>query len=347
MFACIKSSLLPTAHKYVSHQHWLESNSLRRNALVHLLPKYHATTSTMSSREEQEDGISPANKEAHIASAMNRLASPDFPTELLLQVVEIAVVSQVNHWNVADSHTLDALATSLFAWPKGVTATTRGLLKQTAETAILKRCIVRIPADLDERRPPAYEIPPALLGRSSHVKHLVLNLEVHIGFFFSRELIVSTGHMDLLAEAFPRLAVCTYLLHIDFDSFIVPPGGFIDVSILSHADFRSEKPTTPPASDEISMCTVEDNLVDFIAAFARWGPGRRKLICFTRRKTHFLPSRILNLHSEFRPLAKVSSPHGSSTAGAVDNGFADEGKESLINARRILEEAYPGLWEHR
>jgi hypothetical protein len=300
----------------------------------------------MSSREEQEDGTSPANNEAYIANVMNRLASPDFPTELLLQVVEIAVVTQVSRWNVADSHTLDALATSLFAWPKGVTTTTRRLLKQTAETALLKRCIVRIPADSDERRPPAYKIPPVLLGRASHVKHLILGLVVHIGGLFNRDLIVSTGHMDLLAEAFPRLAVCTYLLHIEYDSTVVPAGGSIDVSILRHANFRLENPTTPLASAYSVRRTVEENLVDFIAAFARSGPGRRKLIRFSRREILCFPPRILYCPSEFRPLVRVSSPHGSSTAGAVEDGLADEEKESLINAKRILDEAYYGLWKH-
>ena len=87
-------------------------------------------------------------------------------------------MSQVGHWNVTDSHTLGALAKSLFAWPKGVTANTRRLLLQTAETALLKLCIIKIPADLDERRPPKYEIPRALLGRESHVKHLVLDLDI-------------------------------------------------------------------------------------------------------------------------------------------------------------------------
>lgn len=301
----------------------------------------------MSSREEQEDGTSPANNEAYIANAMNRLASPDFPTELLLQVVEIAVVSRVNHWNVADSHTLDALATSLFAWPKGVTSTTRRLLKQTAETAILKRCIIRIPADLDERRPPAYEIPPALLGRGNHVKHLVLDLEVHVGGLFERDLIVSADHMDLLADAFPRLAVCTYLLHIEYDSNVVPAGGFIDVSILSHANFRLETPATPLASAYFVRCTVEENLVNFIAAFARSGPGRRKLIHFSRRNTRPLLSRGLDLRSEFRPLVSVSGPRESSTAGAVEDGLADEEKESFTNAKRILDEAYYGLRKPR
>lgn len=143
----------------------------------------------------------PKGRAAEIANIMSHLASPDFPTELLLQVVETAVVSQAVHWNVTDFHELTALATSLFAWPKGATAATRRLIQQTAATALLKCCIFRIPADLDELRPAKYEVPPALVGRESHVKLLVLDLDIHVGGLLDRELAVSTGHMKLLAEA--------------------------------------------------------------------------------------------------------------------------------------------------
>jgi hypothetical protein len=274
---------------------------------------------------------------------MNRLTSSDFPTELLLQVVETAVVSQVGHWNVTDSHKLGALAMSLFPWPKGVSSATRKLLRQTAETALLNLGIIRIPADLDERRPPKYEIPPALLGREHHVKLLVLDLDIHVGTKFNRDLTVSTGHMDLLARTFPRLAVCTYLLHIVYASHVVPPGG-----ILGHPNFRLEKSSAPLESPpKLVKCTVKDNLVDFIAAFARSGPGRRKLIRFSRLRPEFLLSSRGDPPREFRPLVRVRSPDVSSTGGATEDALAEEEKQSVTNAKRILCEAFLGAWEFR
>jgi len=78
--------------------------------------------------------------------------------------------------------------------------------------------------------------------------------------------------MDLLAKAFPRLAVYTYLLHIEYDPCIVPTSGFVDASILYDLNYRSERSSTPLESPQmIFKCTVEDNLIDFIAAFARSG----------------------------------------------------------------------------
>jgi hypothetical protein len=268
---------------------------------------------------------------------------------LLLQVVETAVLSQVNHWNFTDSHTLSALAKSLFAWPKGVAATTRRLLIQTAETALLKRCIIKIPADVDERRPPRYGIPPALLGRGNHVKHLVLDLDVHVGSLFDRELIVSTGHMDLLAEAFPRLEVCTFLLHIGWDSCVVSPGGFIDVSILYHPNYRLKRLDTSLGSPPRTVkCRIEDNLVNSIAAFARSGPGRCKLIRFSRLRPEFRWSSRGVPPREFRPLVRVSNPYVSSTASASTvDALANAEKQSIINAKRILDEAFLGAWKFR
>lgn len=295
----------------------------------------------------REKDTSSADSKSGIASILNRLASPDFPAELLLQVVETAVVSQVGHWKVTDSHKLSALVKSLFARPKGVTAATRTLLRQTAETALLKLCIIMIPADLDERRPPKYEIPPALIGRETHVKHLVLDLDIHVGDRFNTELSVSTGHMDLLAETFPRLAVCTYLLHIEYDPRVVPTGGYIDVSILGHQTWRLEKSTTPFAASRFVRCTVEDNLVDFIDAFARSGPGRRKLIRFSRRNIQFPPWVRPTFPREYRPLVRVMKSDRLSRAGIAGDALVDDDKESIINAGRILGEAYCGEWKHR
>lgn len=296
-------------------------------------------------RSQQE--TTPTSRKAEIANVMNRLASPDFPAELLLQVVETAVVSQVGHWNVSVYHNLGALATSLFAWPKGVTSATRRLLQQTAATALLKCGIIRIPADLDELRPAKYEVPPALLGKENQVKLLVLDLDIHVGGLLDGELAVSAGHMNLLAEAFPRLEVCTYLLHIGYDSDVVPSGGYIDVSILGHVKYKLKKASTAPdAPSLIVKCTVEDNLVDFIAAFVKSGPGRRKLIRFSRQRPEFLSIRGPPPR-EFRPLVRVSSPDASPTAGATETTLGHEENESLINAKRILDEAYRGAWDFR
>jgi hypothetical protein len=60
----------------------------------------------------------------------------------------------------------------------GVTAATLEYLQQAAETALLSRCIIRIPADLSYRQLPKYKIPPVLKGKEMHVKHLVIDLNV-------------------------------------------------------------------------------------------------------------------------------------------------------------------------
>jgi hypothetical protein len=289
----------------------------------------------------QQEDPSTTDKETRIADTMNRLASPDFPPELLLQVVETAVVSQVGHWKVTSSHKLDALAASLFAWPGGVTDATRTLLQQIAETALLKRCIIRIQADLDERRPPRYKILPALINGEIHVRHLVIDLVIHASRVYSRELSVGADHIAMLSEAFPRLASCTFLLHIKCDSYDVQGGSVesVEAAILGIPGWRVQ--------GTVARCMIEEGLVDFIATFAKFGPGRRKLIRFSRQKVYILLTKELCSAYGFRPLVRVDSPDVPSTAGAIEDSSANEETHSTINAKRILDEAFRGPWELR
>ena len=284
---------------------------------------------TRAAQRLQQDDLSPTNMETRIADTMNRLASPDFPPELLLQVVETAVFSQVSHWKVTFSHKLNALAASLFTWPDGVTDATRRLLQQTAETALLKHCIIRIPASLYGRQPPRDITLPALLKREIHIRHLVMDLNVHAGRAFSWELRESAAHMAMLAETFPQLASCTFLLHIICNSTIM----------LALPGWKFEGTATP--------CKMEDNLLDFIAAFAGSGPGRRKLIRFSKQRTYDLSFREFKSLSAFRPLVRVKSPDVSSTVDSTEDALANEEQQSTINAKRILDKAFRGPWERR
>lgn len=299
---------------------------------------------------EQNNDPSATNNEANVVDIMNRLASTDFPPELLLQVVETAAVSQVGHWKVTDPHDLGALAESLFACPEGVADTTRRLLQQTAETALLKRCIVRIKYDVDESEPPRYKYPPALLGRESHVSHLVIDLSLHTDTPYSEELLLCMFHMDNLAEAFPRVAVCTFLIHIEYDALFAFPGlgTPVDAAILDEPDYTFQKHIMPSrVFPKLAKCKREDNFVGFIAAFAKSGLGRRKLIRFSRETYQSIPSSGIITAREFRSLVRVSTPDVPSTTDATKDSLIDEEKQSIINAKRILDEAYRGEWKSR
>jgi hypothetical protein len=273
---------------------------------------------------------------------MNRLARSDFPAELLLLVVEATVLTQVGHWNVTYSQKLDALAVSLFARPQGVTTATLGILQQAAETALLSRGIVRIPADLDYGLPLEYDIPPALLGRENHVRHLVIDFEI-VADKHSGVLSAAIDHMAMLAEAFPRLTVCVFLLQTEYNSY----GMRHDSTKSVEAKLLALQGYTLTSQGIISECTLEDNLVDFIAAFARDGPGKRKLIRFSRQRVSFLPStQTLPVpRRKFRPLVRVSRL--SSTTDATEDASVDEAMQSINNAKQILNEAFRGPWKSR
>ena len=113
---------------------------------------------------------------------MNRLVCPDIPSELRLQIIEAAIKSQIGHWSVTEDHDVHDLAASFFAWPDSVPHTSRDMLERTAATALLRKCIIRIPISSkigDE--PQAFRIPLALKGNESRVSRLVVDVPIFVG----------------------------------------------------------------------------------------------------------------------------------------------------------------------
>lgn len=290
---------------------------------------------------------------------MNRSVCPDIPSELLLKVVEAAVESQVGHWKVAEAHDVYALAAGFFAWPDGVPHSTCDVLKEAAAKALLQKSIVRIPVSSEVgHQLRTYRTPPALEGNGSRVSRLVVDMTILIanvrGAPRDKDLAIGSRDMDLLAKAFPRLAVCTFLLHLEYHVRVTRLDADVTFEnvMLGYPQYRFQRDSRQCGSlnsDESWVIgTLEESLIDFIVAFTSRGPGRRKLIRFSRdrQRSRGFGGMCLSVNHtgrQTRPLVNVTSPAILAAVDAAEGTLTTgESSSVLANARRILNKVYQG-----
>lgn len=213
-------------------------------------------------------------REERTASIMNRVAS--LPSELLLEVVEACVESQVGCWNVQDSPVQPALAyladKCFFAWPRGITDDTRNTLRLESANALIKASIVQIPMAFAPHN--RLVVPPLLVERQHDLRRLALDLHTTpMNGSYNRELNKTIKAMPSLGKDFPNMKV--FVLSLYFHS-------------------RTEKNSRPFKSEVLKMrnikridaesgwqhSTIQDTTVDLVQAFAESAPGPRKLIRF-------------------------------------------------------------------
>jgi hypothetical protein len=292
---------------------------------------------------------------------MNRLVSPKIPSELRLQIVEAAVESQVGHWKVTEAHDVHVLAAGFLAWPDSIPHTTRDVLNQTAATALLRKSIIRIPVSSKiGHQPRAFSIPPALEGYENHVSRLAVDVTVLVGIAggatHDKDLAIGVRDMDVLAKAFPRLAVCILLLHLEYHTRVMRRETDVtfEDGMLRYPQYRFQRGAMQHESrGSWNKGTLEECFIDFIVAFTSRGPGRRKLIRFSRELHRPAgPSGMcLSFHDpgrQTRPLMGVSSPAILLAENTAGENLSSEDKSSVvINAKRLLDKAYQGLWVSR
>lgn len=294
---------------------------------------------------------------------MNRLVCPDIPSELRLQIVEAAIESQIGHWKITEDQNVYDLAAGFFAWPDSVPHPSRNMLERTAATALLRKCIIRIPisSKIDDQ-PQAFRIPPALKGHENRVSRLVVDMPIFVatagGGNHYMDLAIGVRDMDVLAQAFPRLAVCTFLLHLVYHARVThrDTGDGTDVTfedfMLRFPQYKCQQGAVQDESRRIwDRAPLEECLIDFIVAFTSRGPGRRKLIRFSRElyRPHGIGGICLSLfcdcNRETRPLVSVSSPAILPAENTVEEDLSSDDKSPVvINAKRILDKAYRGRW---
>jgi hypothetical protein len=249
-----------------------------------------------------------AGREARVADTMRRLVDPAFPRELLLTVIEAAIGSRSLHWKPSDEYSLEMQAFRFFRWPRGINHNTQIILRQTVASVLLRSFLMTLSTKFT---PEGKLVIPHGLQRNSmsrwHLRRLVLkpqtlNIGVGEGLCWLRGDIDGVKYVENL---FPRLETCICLVHIRL------PWGW-----RGHI-LRAE---------EIMM---KERLVEFIAAFQRDGPGKRKLI-------------RLNLDGDVGPLVTLNHNEASDVAtSGLGSGDIGDGKDAFaLSAGRILQKAY-------
>jgi hypothetical protein len=292
---------------------------------------------------------------------MNRLVCPDIPSELLLQIVEAAVESQIGHWKVTEDHDVDVLAADFFVWPDSIPQNVRNVLERTAATALLRKCIIRIPISSKiEDQPRAFRIPSALECNETRVSRLVVDITILVGTAGAanrdKDLAIGARDMDILAKAFPRLAVCTFLLHLEYHARVIrrDTDTTFEDAMLGYPQYRFQRGAIQHESrGSWNRGTLEECLVHFVVAFTGCGAGKQKLIRFSREvhRPAGFAGMCLGVNDngrQYRPLVNVSSPAIVSAVDTTEEDLSSEGKSSVvINAKRILDKAYQGQWVSR
>lgn len=235
---------------------------------------------------------------------MRRLVDPSFPRELLLAVTEAAIGSRSLHWKPSDEHSLEMQAFRFFRWPRGVEGNTKIFLRQTVASVLLRAFLMTLSMRFT---PQGNLIIPQALQRNSmsrwHLRRLVLKPRT-LTLASGGELHGLNENIDgvkFSGNLFPRLETCVCLLRMStpwsWGSYIL----------------RREE------------IVLKERLVEFIAAFQRHGPGRRKLI-------------RLHLDGAVGPLVMLD--HCEANSGKA-SGETGDGKDGFsLSAERTLQQAY-------
>jgi hypothetical protein len=286
-----------------------------------------------------------AREEAQRAEAFDRLMSPAFPPELLRQVVKKVVQHHACYWSAAGEDTLEMRGGRIFQFPDSVAPPTRSLLQHLAKEDFLKLSIVRTPAFFTAEH--TLQLPPSLDENSQHLhlRHLVLGLRttpIHNGY--NRELNKGITTMSSLPALFPRVEACVFLLHFKNvrQNALVPFGrGFFNADMLRFTNARFDN-----ASGKWERVDLEATILEFMLAFARDGPGKRKLLRFSTNKDVF-DMHGTSCDAGVGPLVDVSGLVGATGAGEAGEDAAcdleegaDHENSSPACAECVFKEAY-------
>lgn len=209
------------------------------------------------------------------APFLSRITQPDlFPPELLIQVVEIVVDSQIPNGSVAKSATVTALTEELFVMSEGLDDGVRSILRDTVADVFSKSGSVKFSTSFTAG--PTLVIPRVLSGKEHHLRRLVLDLQVYaLDHVQHGALNKSIDSMVSMSALFPNLKSCVYLFHFKHVNHYYTPtltrrGSLEHSYLFAVVNDRSRKNTF----------YLKETLLEFIDAFKQQGPGDGKFIRF-------------------------------------------------------------------
>jgi hypothetical protein len=265
---------------------------------------------------------------------LERITGLSFPRELLTQVLEANIESQVPYWRIDHSASLSKVADTAFSkWPEGFGGNLQCLVRDISARAILERSLIIIPAVFTLQF--TLTTPPKVQGNEHHIRYLVLDLRTtpHDGAH-NRELSRCSQSMASLKSLFQNLESCVILIHLVHNTgHITGPRVLTDalgrptfvVSTLSYRNVKSIG----------NVITLEQTFIEFVATFLRQGPGKRNFVRFTHSS---LQNPALK---RIGPLVDMSSQEPISSRPSMESLTLEEDRFT-VDAKRVFQEAYWG-----
>jgi len=247
----------------------------------------------------EETGEERPVQETSVLSIMERMTQGSIPNEVLERIIGFVLRSATGFCaipddgpGIPDTWEAQAMQASGLVFPEGFSETAKQRIRHIVAATFPKSVVLGIPVrfaefrqssttarpsfvaplviyrrDYDRRKSYAkvrlsFVVPPMLQGIEHRLRNLVLNVPVskeRIGF--ERELKMAKAGMENLAHIFPRLETCLFVVNVDAGK----PGQFFPSYLL-------QRDTNP--------FSWKEELIDFIKAFAEYGPGRRRLFRF-------------------------------------------------------------------
>lgn len=259
-----------------------------------------------------------ATRETQVAETMTRLKDPKFPRELLLIVIEATIESSTLYWKAEMSQT-KPLADGVFVWPLNMDQNTRASFQHIVARIASEAFLVKIASTCLAQH--ATNVPPSLLGNTTYVRRLVVDLPVlPKDGSYHRELNRSIDGMASLRASFSNLSTCIFLLHVDMKCLESDRKG----DMLEFRNIRGYN----------NSITLKKTFIWLVAAFLEYGPACRKLMRFSHSSER--------MGQGVGPLTELNAHSASSNVEAeLQLDEAGNEKDPLtISAECVFEKAY-------
>lgn len=301
-------------------------------------------------------GKAHARRMARVAATMQRALQPDFPPELLIQVLEHNILPQhkLLRWRVDHTSSLETATEKTLAWPPDTPQNTRFRLSQAAEIPFLASALIELPiAALFPNPKSPLTIPHALTGNEHRVRHLVLDLELPISpkpspnnFFkgqrlqaLDQRLSLFSASLPTLTRLFSNLTTCAVSILLD------DPYNLISNNLNLH--LKRKGPFNLILQPSHNSPDLRPTLVNFLTTFAKLGPGKHKLVRFAVQNSRDAAAGVLhelgcdNLKAS-EALQSLIAEEDESASDQEDDSVSEQERSvsTKSEAERIVDSAF-------
>lgn len=256
-----------------------------------------------------------------------RLMDPAFPKEVLILVIEAAVRCQAPCLSIElSSESLGGMANYIFARSQDILSYEDwGLPQQITARALLQQSIIKTTTGFTVGN--TLRLPPVLEGRERFIRFLTLNVEtMPRSGFHHLQLTRSAVAMQSTKSLLPNLETCVILydfMHTDIDDFDLFYDNMTVANMLTISNVKKVNHVT----------TLKTAILESIAAFREYGPGRRKFVCFRHSNGD-------GINLPKGPLVRVDGDLHMSDGKSSAEDAAEEDNAAAKVVERIFEEAY-------